>query len=119
MGGLRYSMRWRYQQMLLPVGLVCLLASGTILTGCREVGVESTRTMQMCRETKSIPWNEALHLLESGTIVQAAQSHSLTVTLVDMEEKCYMTREPEIDAILRAIQGLDVELRERISVRTE
>ena len=70
-------------------------------------------------QTTRISWDEALNLLEGGTVVQAAQTHSLAVILVDVQGRSYVTREPEIDSILRAIQGLDPELRERISVRTE
>ena len=70
-------------------------------------------------ESLQISWEEALRLLKGGTIVEAGQTHSLRVTLVDEQGRRYAAQEPEIDSILRAVQSLDRGLQERIAVFTE
>ena len=70
-------------------------------------------------EALQISWEEALRLLKGGTIVEAGQTHSLRVTLVDEQGRRYATQEPEIDSILRAVQRLDRGLQEKIAVLTE
>ena len=73
----------------------------------------------MSRDATSISWEEALRLLSSGDIVSVSQAHSLLVTLEDTRGQHYVTREPEIDAILRAVHALNPELSQRVSIGTE
>lgn len=53
----------------------------------------------------AITWEQALALLRTGEVRLVAQSHDLAVTLRTESGERYTTREPEIDAILRAVRG--------------
>ena len=64
-------------------------------------------------------WDEALRLLRSGRIVQAGQSHALTVTLCDDDGLLYRSRQPSIDAVLAEIQRLPDDIRGRIVLLSE
>ena len=72
----------------------------------------------MTQET-NIEWDEALDLLQSGSIVQCGQSHSGRVTLTDEDGRRYVTRQPETDAIFRAVMELEPEKGDRITFSTE
>jgi hypothetical protein len=73
----------------------------------------------MTQEESPVEWQEALDLLQAGDIVFAGQSHGLTVRLTDAAGKRFVTTEPEIDAILKAVEALPPETRDRIAVMTE
>lgn len=75
-------------------------------------------TREDAAETQ-IDWLGALELLESGTIVLASQSHNRTVRLTDDAGQRYVTQQPEIDAILRAVSQLPEDVRGKIALLTE
>jgi hypothetical protein len=52
----------------------------------------------------AISWQEALALLRSGEVRRVAQTHALEVTLETRTGARYTAREPEIDAVLRAVR---------------
>jgi hypothetical protein len=70
-------------------------------------------------DEETIDWPEALRKLEEGEIVLAGQTHNLAVTLTDAKGHRYVTREPEIDAIVRAINDLPAETRNKIALLSE
>jgi hypothetical protein len=52
----------------------------------------------------AISWEEALALIRSGEVRRVAQTHALEVTLETRTGAHYTAREPEIDAVLRAVR---------------
>ena len=70
-------------------------------------------------QESNIDWEQALDLLQSGSIVQVGQSHSGGVTLTDEDGQRYVTQQPEIDAIFRAVMELEPEKGDRITFMTE
>ena len=53
-----------------------------------------------------ISWEEALALIRSGEVHSVSQTHALEVALRTRTGARYTTREPEIDAVLRAVREL-------------
>jgi hypothetical protein len=70
-------------------------------------------------QEETIDWQEACRKLEKGEVVLAGQSHNLTVKLTDADGRRFMTREPEIDAIIKAIDALPPEIRNKIALLSE
>ena len=52
----------------------------------------------------AIPWEQALTLIRSGRVRMVMQAHSLDVTLQTASGEHYTTREPSIDAVIRAVR---------------
>ena len=52
----------------------------------------------------AIPWEQALTLIRSGRVRMVMQAHSLDVALQTASGEHYTTREPSIDAVLRAVR---------------
>jgi hypothetical protein len=65
-----------------------------------------------------ISWEQALALIRSGELRSAMQTHALDVVLVAANGARYTAREPEIDAVLRAVRELAPNAGE-ISLATE
>lgn len=53
-----------------------------------------------------ISWEQALALIRSGEVRSVMQTHALAVALGTASGARYTTREPEIDAVLRAVREL-------------
>jgi hypothetical protein len=52
----------------------------------------------------AISWQQALALIRSGELRSVMQSHALEVALITASGARYTTREPEIDAVIRAVR---------------
>jgi hypothetical protein len=68
--------------------------------------------------TGEISWEQALALIRSGEVRSVMQTHALEVALGTASGARYTTREPEIDAVLRAVRELAPNAGE-IAVATE
>ena len=65
-----------------------------------------------------IAWELAVALIRSGEVRSVRQTHALDVALVTASGVHYTTREPEIDAVLRAVRELAPNA-DQIAVATE
>ena len=70
-------------------------------------------------QEERIDWPTALELLASSRMVLASQTHDRQVRLTDEEGHSYVTEEPEIDDVLRAINDLPAETRDKIALLSE
>ncbi|HKJ28017.1 MAG TPA: hypothetical protein VJ965_10290 [Anaerolineales bacterium] len=71
-----------------------------LLTAC-AAGVEQTTPTPL---PDTIPWEDAMALLQTGEVEQVVQLHSLKVTLYLKDGQQVDTIEPGIDAIFDEIQ---------------
>ena len=66
----------------------------------------------------AITWQQALTLIRSGRVRMVMQAHSLDVTLQTTSGEHYTTREPSIDAVIRAVRD-EAPNAEEIAIATE
>jgi hypothetical protein len=66
----------------------------------------------------AITWPQALTLIRSGRVRMVMQTHSLDVTLQTTSGEHYTTREPSIDAVIRAVRG-EAPNADEIAIATE
>jgi hypothetical protein len=66
----------------------------------------------------AIPWEQALALIRSGEVRMVMQAHALGVTLRTANGDRYTTREPAIDAVIRAVRE-EAPNAEEIAIATE
>jgi hypothetical protein len=82
---------------------------------CAEAPLEAAAPLPSAGE---ISWEQALGLIRSGEVRSVMQTHGLDVALGTAGGARYTTREPEIDAVLRAVRELAPNARE-IAIATE
>ncbi len=87
--------------MLLPVGAILIFViAGLLLAACgsQAEAPEATAPVDFPSE-REVTWDEAIEILNSGHVVQIAQSHSLDVQLTLDDGTNIRTTEPGIDDI--------------------
>jgi hypothetical protein len=86
--------------LMRAIAAVALLALGV---ACAPTPPQPTPSQL---EREQISWEEALALIRSGEVRSVSQTHALEVSLRTRTGARYTTREPEIDAVLRAVREL-------------
>ncbi len=69
------------------------------------------------RAPQSVSWDRAVALVNANLFEEAFQTHTLSVQLVLKDGSTVRTSEPEIDEIMRVIDGCGVKLRARPGAR--
>ncbi|MGD2252286.1 MAG: hypothetical protein PVF70_05145 [Anaerolineales bacterium] len=77
--------------------LLLLVLLGMMLAGCGGAKDETARD-------RTVSWEEAIEILNSGEVVGAYQLHSLEVTLELRDGSMITTWEPNIDDIFREVE---------------
>jgi hypothetical protein len=77
--------------------LLLVVLLGMMVGGCGGTKDESA-------QDRTVSWEEAIEILNSGEVVGAYQLHSLEVTLELRDGSMITTQEPNIDDIFREVE---------------